>query len=61
MLTMLTNLDLNKMKKKKRKEYTDLDEHWVYRIVESLYHTPETNITLYVNYTRIKIKNKIKK
>ena len=30
---------------------------WVmYRIVESLYCTPETNITLYVNYTEIKIK-----
>ena len=28
----------------------------MYRIVESLYCTPETNITLYVNYTGIKIK-----
>ena len=26
----------------------------MYRIVESLYCTPETNITLYVNYTGIK-------
>ena len=33
----------------------------MYRIVESLYCTPETNITLYVNYTGIKIKNKILK
>ena len=33
------------------------DEHWVmYGIVESLYSTLETNITLYVNYTGIKIK-----
>ena len=32
------------------------DEHWVmYGIVESMYCTPETNITLYVNYTQIKI------
>ena len=30
----------------------------MYRIVESVYCTPETNITLYVNYTRIKIKFK---
>ena len=28
-----------------------------YRIVESLYNTPETNITLYVNYTGIENKN----
>lgn len=36
-------------------EYTYLDEHWVlHRIVESGYRTPETNLTLYVNYTRIK-------
>ena len=36
-------------------EYT-YDEHWVmYRIVESLYCTPETNFTLYVNYIGIKI------
>ena len=28
------------------------DDHCVmYGIVESLYNTPETNITLYVNYT----------
>ena len=33
----------------------DHDEHWVmYGSVESLYCTPETNITLYVNYTGIK-------
>ena len=43
------------------KEYTYHDEHWViYRIVESLYCTPETNMTLYVKYTGIKIKNIIK-
>ena len=32
-------------------KYTYHDEHWVmmYRIVESLYYTPETNITLNVN------------
>ena len=29
----------------------------VYRIVESLYCTPETNIKPYVNYTGIKIEN----
>jgi len=41
------------------KECTCHDEHLVmYRIVESLYRTPETNITLYVNYSRIKIKTK---
>ena len=35
--------------------YTYPNEHRVmYRIVESLYCTPETNVTLYVNYTRIK-------
>ena len=28
----------------------------MYRIVKSLYYKPETNITLYDNYTRIKIK-----
>ena len=39
------------------KEYTYRDEHWVmYGIVESLHCTPETNVTLYVNYTGIKIK-----
>ena len=27
------------------------------RIIESLYWTPETKITLYVNYTVIKTKN----
>ena len=31
----------------------------MYRIVESLYCTPETNITLYVNHTGIKVKIKI--
>ena len=30
----------------------------MYRIVESLYCTPETNITLYVNYTLIKTNKK---
>ena len=35
------------------KGYT-CDEHWVlYGSAESLYCTPETNITLYVNYTGI--------
>ena len=35
------------------KEDTYCDEDWVmYRTVESLCCTPETNITLYVNYTR---------
>ena len=30
------------------------DEPWViYRIIESLYYIPETNMTLYVNYTGI--------
>ena len=44
------------------KKYTYHDEHRVmYRIVESLYYTPETNITLYVNYTGICFKLKIKK
>ena len=33
----------------------------MYRIVEMLHCTPETNKTLYVNYTGIKIKNLIKK
>ena len=33
-------------------EYTYLDENWeMCRIVESLYCTSETNITLCVNYT----------
>ena len=34
-------------------EGTHGDEHWVMdgiRIIESLYHTPETNITPYVYY-----------
>ena len=32
------------------KECTCCDEHQVmYRSVESLYYTPETNLTLYVN------------
>ena len=44
------------------KEYLHHDEHWVmYRIVKSLYCTPETNVTLHINYTGIKIKNKKKK
>ena len=35
-------------------EYSWLDEHWVmYRIVELLYCTPKTNITLDVSYTWI--------
>ena len=35
---------------------------WVsYGGVESLYHIPETNVTLYVNYNGIKIKSLIKK
>lgn len=35
-----------------------LDRHWdIYRIIESLYYTPATNIIPYVNYTWIK-KNK---
>ena len=34
------------------------DEHWVmYTVVETLYCPPETNITVYVNCTGIKIKN----
>ena len=33
----------------------------MYGTVESLYCIPETNITLYVNYTRIKFKKKLKK
>ena len=33
----------------------------MYRIVESLYYTPETNMTLYFNYTGIKLKKKKKK
>ena len=42
------------------KEYTYCDEDWVmYEIVESLYCTLETNITLYVNYTVIKIKKEL--
>ena len=43
-------------------EYTYVDEHWVmYRIVESLYCTLETETTLYVNYTLTKkINEKIK-
>ena len=41
------------------KEGTCLKEYPViYRIVESLYHTPETNVTLYVNYIGIKKKKK---
>lgn len=42
------------------KEYT-CDEHWMmYGIVELLYRTAETNITLYVGYTGIKIQKKKK-
>ena len=33
----------------------------MYRIVESLYCTPENNITLYVNYTGMKANLKRKK
>ena len=33
----------------------------MYETVKSLYGTPETNITLYVNCTGIKIKNSMKK
>lgn len=32
----------------------------MYRIIESLYCTPETNTALYANYIGIKIKNLIK-
>lgn len=39
-------------------EYTYYDEHWVVYRIESLYCSPETNITLYDNYTGIKIFNK---
>ena len=36
-------------------ECTYHDEHWVmYRVIEALCCTPETNITLYVNYTGTK-------
>lgn len=35
-------------------DYTYCDEYWVmYRVVESLCHTSETNITLYVNTTSV--------
>ena len=46
------------------KYYTCHDEHWVmHRIIESLYCTPETNITLYANYPEIlkKLFLKVKK
>ena len=36
------------------KERTYCEEH-MRRIVDSLYDTPEMNITLYVNYTGMKI------
>ena len=37
-------------------ECTSLDECWViHGIAESLYCTPETNVTLYVNYAEIQI------
>lgn len=40
------------------KELTYQDEHWGRHInVDSLYQTPESAITLYVNYTEIKIEN----
>lgn len=36
-------------------EHTYLDEHWaMYRIIESSYHTVETNVTLQINYIWIK-------
>ena len=36
------------------KEGTCCDEHWVfYGNAEAPYYTPETDITLYVNYTGI--------
>ena len=39
------------------KEYIYHDEHWVmYKIAESLYCTPKTNIILHVNSTEIKMK-----
>lgn len=39
------------------KEGTYCDERWViYRIAESLYRTPKTNMTLYVNYAGIILK-----
>lgn len=38
-------------------EYTFCDEYWVvYRITESLWYTPETNITLYINCSGIRKK-----
>lgn len=38
------------------------DDHWVmYEIVESVYCTRETKITLYVNYTGTKFFKKLKK
>lgn len=41
-------------------DYTYCDEHWVLnRIAESLRFTPETNITYYVNYTSIKLKQSV--
>ena len=43
------------------KEFTYHDKHGVlYRIVEPLYCTPETNVTVYVTYTGIKILKKFK-
>lgn len=42
-------------------EGTYPDEHWVMSGgAESLYCTPKTSITLYVNYTGIEIKSVIK-
>ena len=36
------------------KEYNYYDEHWImYRIVEPLNCIPETNITIYIDYTGI--------
>ena len=38
---------------------TYCDEHWImYRIVESLYCTSETKVTLRINYTSLKIRKK---
>ena len=42
-------------------EYIRHDEHWLmYRIDEPLCCTPQTNITLYVNYTSLKKREKRK-
>ena len=39
-----------------KRTLTMISNEVMYRIVESLYCTLETNITLYVNYTSVKIK-----